>query len=105
MQTHWVYSSIGIAKHYTTHNTCYTMLKQNYKWTSKTSLLQSIMRSYVNAYHHCCHQTCNHITKKTSIGTPYPNQNELTCNNARIQAQNIKTTTQTQCIMKSYINT
>jgi hypothetical protein len=21
MQTHWVYSSIGIGKHYTTHNT------------------------------------------------------------------------------------
>jgi hypothetical protein len=43
--------------------------------------------------------------KPTPIGTPYPNQNELICNNAKIQAQNIKTTTQTQCIVKSYINT
>jgi len=40
--------------------------------------------------------------KPTPIGTPYPNQNELTCNNAKIQAQNIKTTTQTPCIMKTW---
>jgi hypothetical protein len=30
--------------------------------------------------------------KKTLNGTPYPNQNELTYNNARSQAQNIETT-------------
>jgi hypothetical protein len=99
MQTHWVYSSIGIAKPKTTLDTYYTTLKQNHKWTSKTSLFQSIMHSYVDITTIVVTKHVITWHKKPPIGTPYPNQNELTCNNARIQAQNIKITTQTPCTM------
>jgi hypothetical protein len=72
--------------------------------------VQDIFLNFVgcHALSHRCLQLSllshiHHVPTKTLNGTPYLNQNELICNNAIIQAQNIKKT-QTSCTMKSYVN-
>jgi len=72
--------------------------------------MQDIFLNFVgcHALSHWCLQLSplshiHHVPNKTLNDTPYLNQNELICDNTIIQTQNIKTT-QTPCIMKSYLN-